>query len=117
MLLSVLFAFLFAGQVNAATTVVKNNKVQTVSAESHSNFFAKVKDQLKEKTTSGINKIKSFKNAFKTMSLYKAIVLMGVGLIIALVGGAIGGSVGYIISIVGLIFFLIGAIFLLLDLL
>ncbi len=115
MLLSVLFAFLFAGQVNAATSVVKNrSNVQTISVETHSNFFAKVKDQLKEKVTSGINKIKSIKKALKTLSLYKALTFMVVGILIILVGYMLHSSLVYY---VGAIFFIIGAIFLLLDLL
>jgi uncharacterized membrane protein len=113
MLLTFLFAFLFAGQANASVTAVNNlKKSETVTIVKHNNFFAKVKDQVKEKVTQGIDKFKSIKKALKTAGLYKALIFMVVGILLILLG-----SINSIILYVGVIFFLIGAVFLLLDLL
>jgi hypothetical protein len=116
MLLTFLFAFLFAGQANASVTAVNNlKKSETVTIVKHNNFFAKVKDQVKEKVTQGIDKFKSIKKALKTAGLYKAMLFMVIGLLFMIVAGAIHDN--GIVWAVGAIFFLIGAVFLLLDLL
>ncbi len=118
-LLFLIFAFFGLNYSFASISVKDNTKVEAkVSIEKKN---AKIFDVFKTKIKDGTQKIKKVYNEVKekinnySSNLKTAIVLMVIGLIFLILGGAgLGGS---IVWAVGAIFFIIGALLLLLDIL
>ena len=116
MIVSFLFAFLFASNVGAkeAVTSEKNYGTEISTLQKDNNFFNKIKTKVNTKINTVKARIIDGKDNFKSYNnLRKAILLMAIGLIILIVGSYIH----HLVVVVGAIIFLVGALFLIMGLL
>lgn len=113
MIISLFFAFLFAGNINANQAVTSHEKKgsEVISMQKDHNSFKTIKTKINTK----VNNIKqNIKDLTSNLSggLRNAILLMAIGLVLIIVGSYIT----HLVVAIGAIIFLIGAIFLILEL-
>ncbi len=116
MIISLLFAFIFASNVSANQAAKSQQKYGSEKIIMHKdhNFFKTLKTNINTKVNKIKKKVLDNINDIKTAlggNLRTALILMVIGLVFILLSGAVGGNV---VFAVGAIFFIIGALFLLL---